>query len=330
MKSYNKINIVLGADDNYAMPLAVTMYSIMENVNDDAKLQFYILDGGISPKNRKSINRVFRINNIGEKHKICWKDLKVNALNKLPKSGNSQMVYLPFFIPELLSAICKKVIFLDCDLIVKEDITTLWKQDINGWAICAARDVFVQKLANSNGVFDYRVYGGKADSHYFNAGVMIINLKYWSKHNVLQKLVDYLGNHKDSPNLNDEVALNAVLAEQWKELNPLWNQHGSIFWPHVLPKSEFTKRILGMYNELKNHPYVVHFISESKPWSYKCMHPGCSEFLTCLKKCGWFNRLEWKIWWYKYYINRFRWLLQDFFETLNLVNHKSFVQNHKL
>ena len=55
MEKSNQTNIVLGADDNYALPLAVTLCSILKNVPSTAALHFFILDGGITKKSKKKI-----------------------------------------------------------------------------------------------------------------------------------------------------------------------------------------------------------------------------------------------------------------------------------
>lgn len=43
----NKIPIVLAADENYAMPLSVTIISILENANDTTFYDIYVLVEGV-------------------------------------------------------------------------------------------------------------------------------------------------------------------------------------------------------------------------------------------------------------------------------------------
>lgn len=43
---------VCGADNNYAMPLAVTIRSAVENFNSDRKFIWFVIDGGITPRNK--------------------------------------------------------------------------------------------------------------------------------------------------------------------------------------------------------------------------------------------------------------------------------------
>ncbi|WP_409070429.1 glycosyltransferase [Aliifodinibius sp. S!AR15-10] len=113
-----------------------------------------------------------------------------------------------------------------------------------------------------------------------------------------------------------------TLADNWSKLDLRWNQQGCIYWPQVLPESDFTRTTLEKYDELVNAPYIVHFLSQSKPWNFKCMHPLTHRFIYYLKESQWFTKTEWMKWWYKYYYSRFKWLLGDLNETLNMVKIK--------
>ena len=48
------LNIVCAADDGYAMPLAVTIYSALERLSSTAA-RVFVLDDGISTKNRERV-----------------------------------------------------------------------------------------------------------------------------------------------------------------------------------------------------------------------------------------------------------------------------------
>ena len=49
------MNIVAGADDRFAMPMAVTLYSALANMEHGRAVSLYIVDGGISIENREQI-----------------------------------------------------------------------------------------------------------------------------------------------------------------------------------------------------------------------------------------------------------------------------------
>lgn len=319
----DSINVALGADDNYALPLAVTICSILKNVKSNTFLHIFILDGGITDKSKKRIERVFAKNGNIEKHTFEWVTPSLESIKDLPTfKGRPLAVYLPLLIPDLLPETCNKVIFLDCDLILDTDIQKLWASETEHQAIWAVRDVLIQKLSDPKGVSVYRELGGREDSPYFNSGVLLINLELWRKEDVSKKAIHYLRENRETMYHCDQEALNAVFIDRWGELDPRWNQQGCIFWPEVLPESDFTKTIMKSYNELINNPFIVHYLSPSKPWHYKCMHPEAHKFLYYLKESGWFTKTGWALWWNRFYFNRFKWLLGELRETLIQVKVK--------
>ncbi len=57
----NEINVCLACDDNYAKYAGVVIASVLINANANDKLNFYILDGGISPQRKEEINKLKKI-----------------------------------------------------------------------------------------------------------------------------------------------------------------------------------------------------------------------------------------------------------------------------
>ncbi|MEX1268953.1 MAG: glycosyltransferase family 8 protein [Balneolaceae bacterium] len=320
MEKTNQTNIVLGADDAYALPLAVTVCSILKNVPPQAVLHLFILDGGITEKNKRRLQRVFEKN--GEKHLLTFIQPDLSPIRDLPSNGKPPSVYLPLLIPELLPEHCKRAIFLDCDLILETDITKMEHEAKEQAILWAIRDVLIQTLSDPKGVSNYKNYGGNADSPYFNSGVMLIDLELWREENVTEQAIRYIEDTGDTMYHCDQEALNAILINKWQELNPRWNQQGCIYWPEVLPETEFTKDILKDYDQLLKEPFIIHYLSPSKPWSYRCMHPEARKFLFYLKESHWFSKAGWKIWWCRFYLRRFLWLFSDLRTVLNQINFK--------
>ena len=46
------IVVVCAADDGYAMPLAVTIRSLIDHLGKDRRVQLFVLDGGLSAASR--------------------------------------------------------------------------------------------------------------------------------------------------------------------------------------------------------------------------------------------------------------------------------------
>lgn len=73
---------------------------------------------------------------------------------------------------------CDKVIHLDADTIVNGSLKGFWETDVKGKWFAMAREYHGW----------YRPFGDK----YYNAGVMLLNLKQMREDNIQQTLVDYL------------------------------------------------------------------------------------------------------------------------------------------
>jgi lipopolysaccharide biosynthesis glycosyltransferase len=117
--SSNVIPVVCGADDKYAMPLAVTVCSILANLAPSRKILLFIVDGGIKELNKQRI--IKSINS--DRCTIEWLKPSEDLLGNLKLTGHfSIAIYYRLLIPELLPQFFDRAIYLDCDLIVNTDL----------------------------------------------------------------------------------------------------------------------------------------------------------------------------------------------------------------
>lgn len=302
------IFLVCCADNTFAMGLAVMLFSVLDNLKKKIPFTFYILDGGIKKSYRKRIQQVVKNQDTKNQYQIKWVTAPLKSLKKLPTMDRiSTSTYLRFLIPEILPPECKKVIYLDCDLIVKKDICSLWGTPIKNWAVMAVQDAAVPYVSFPNGVYRYRELGLKVDTPYFNSGVLVINLDYWRKECVSQKATDYLVKFRNEQRLLDQEALNIVLDQQWKPLDSRWNLQPHHYTLTDAYTTSYHESVYKKKKQLLDDPYIIHFASRNKPWDYNCQHPELSTFLNFLKRSSWFNKYEWKKWFFTYSFERFKW-----------------------
>jgi len=143
------IVIVCAADDNYAMPLAVTIRSIVVNLRSSREIIFFIIDGGIKEFNKNKI-----IKSLDTRTRITWLQPTNDFISKqLKTSGHITLAsYYRLLIPELLPIEYSKAIYLDCDLIVNEDIGKLWDIEIGEQYLLAAQGCSIPYVSSPNGV----------------------------------------------------------------------------------------------------------------------------------------------------------------------------------
>ena len=176
-------------------------------------------------------------------------DLRVVSLNPelldhatLRSKHLSRAAYARLFLPEALPEI-DKIIWLDADTLILEDLRRLWNTDLDDILVAAVPDDFIDVAEI---VATETIMG-----EYFNSGVMVINLALWRVEQVLQRMRSLML----SPDLicEDQSVLNLVCAGRVRHLDQKWNYHALRF--HEYPAAN---RYIS--------PAILHFCGQRKPW----------------------------------------------------------------
>ncbi len=256
------IPVIASSDDNYAYPLGVMFISLIENTKNPERFHLFIIDGGISERKKEGIKNEIEKRN----SELTFLEINNEVYADFPtKAHISAPAYYRISIPELFDESVKRAIYLDCDLIIKNDLQLLWEIDLEGHAIAAA-----ENISNST----YRTSQLK-QSDYFNSGVMVIDLEKWRAEDIPNKVRTFKLEHPELICTNDQCALNGVFKGQWKRLPLNWNFQSGLY-----RNSSQTKKILKDNNseDLIWHPFIIHYIGWSKPWLKPCYHPLASEY----------------------------------------------------
>jgi lipopolysaccharide biosynthesis glycosyltransferase len=295
--SQREIVLVSGADEHYALPLAVTISSALKHLDSQHTVRLYILDGGISEASKDRLVRSWNDPRLS----IHWLHPDINSVRDLPVSDHiSLAAYLRLLLPDLLPDDVKRVIYLDADMLVRTDLTALWGEPQDGCSILAVQDLAAPYIDSSRSlpnfqvcnpylsaaypVANYRELGICDRGMYFNSGLLVIDIQDWRSRNVSGQLFDCLREHRQHVLWWDQYALNAVLAGRWRCLDHRWNQGAHIYHYPNWQSSPFSREL---FQSLKSDPWIVHFCSPSKPWHYLCNHPYAREFRQALKQTEW-------------------------------------------
>jgi lipopolysaccharide biosynthesis glycosyltransferase len=285
--------IACSADERYAMPLAVMLKSLELNLRETPRVRIMILDGGLTRKTRE---RVVRVLNTGRLD-ITWLRPEVEKLKDLPVFGHIQLsAYFRLLIPDLLPETVGRVLYLDVDMVILRDIGGLWACDPGNLPLLAVR----QGTTTLQGLPFWRELGLTPSSKYLNSGVLAMNLMAWREGKLGQKVINVLTRFSSQIRFWDQDGINAVLADQWGELNPEWNVTVDCFVPdgQAVPVGEKPE-------ELRARAAIVHFASATKPWAYFVDHPAKALFYEYLDQTdwkGWRPRPPWRV-----YLNRYYW-----------------------
>ncbi len=295
------IIVVCAADNNYAMQVAVTLRSAVANLKGDRKMILFILDGGIKKHNKQKILKSLNSEKCEVKFIAIPDSLLRDELEEINKNlgpdGKTISQYISIstffrmFIPEILPSEINKAIYLDCDLVVRENLEELWQVDLGKNHILVAQDTWIRTVSNSNGLLNYRELGIPSEAKYFNAGVLVINLKKWREDEICVKAMNYLRQNRKYVRWHDQDVLNPILVEKWGQLDPRWNFNATSFYDYTskdyLPWNDgdnlFSKKV---YDDLVQNPYIVHFVSANKPWTSRHC-PRKEEFFKYVDLTEW-------------------------------------------
>jgi lipopolysaccharide biosynthesis glycosyltransferase len=263
------IIVVCAADDNYAMPLTVTVRSALVNLNSQRKILLFIIDGGIKNHNKQKILQSISIDNCEIKFipkPDSWLDLmEFDNLGKDHWLSVSGAAFYRLMIAELLPKEFDKAIYLDCDLVVRGNLEELWANDLVDNYILAVQNLTIPYVSSPWGLLNYKELGISPDTKYFNSGVLVINLKKWRDDKMTIKAIEYLNKNKEYIRMHDQDVLNALFANQWGELDRRWNVPPYIIGIYSSwADSPFSEEV---YNVLISEPYIIHYLTDKKPWT---------------------------------------------------------------
>lgn len=240
-----EIPIFFSTDDNYIPYLDTAIASLMDNASKEYKYRIVVLNTGLDPEGVRLIkareNQQFKIDfaNITE----ALGDIKERFKNVY---HFSIVTYYRLFIASLFPQY-DKIVYLDCDLIVLGDISKLYNMEMGDNILGAAKDQYVQKTA------EFKQYAkdavGVDPDGYFNAGVLLMNLKAFRENRIEEKFVELITGYDFDVVDPDQAYLNYLCEGK------------VLFLPNGWNKAPTPDACEGGRN-------IVHYALYKKPWQF--------------------------------------------------------------
>lgn len=169
---------------------------------------------------------------------------------------------------------CDKVLYLDIDVLVRDSLKPLWDTDLGDNWLGACIDLFVERQ-NA-----YKQKIGMADGeYYFNAGVLLINLKKWRQHDIFKTACEWVEQYKDVMQYQDQDILNGLFKGGVCYANSRFN-----FMPtnYAFMANRFASRHTDPLYRDRTYTVmpvaVSHYCGPAKPWHRDCTAWGAERF----------------------------------------------------
>lgn len=240
------IHIALSANKAFTVPLGLCLRSIMQSANPGSTYHFHILDSGVD---RKLLLR-------GGFTNITWYDV-ADKMRDLPVYERfPSATYHRFLLPSLLTPEIERVLFLDCDTVVKKDLSELFQTDLSGMPMAAVpwvvlghyREEYGQHLRS----FPQRFRLEDDGTPYFYASLLIMDLNAMRRQDTTGKILELV---RSTPREKliwlDQDALNVCLRGQITAL-PLEYNVIPLFSEQLEDESEESRAAYAA-------PAIVHF-----------------------------------------------------------------------
>lgn len=219
-----KIILAVVCNNHFAVLLAALLKSIEITHQSNELIDLYIVNDELSAINVIQLNKCIT----SEKIRLRWIKM-VDAFPagiELPLDNTSFPVstYIRLFTPYFVDKGTKRIIYLDVDMVLMEDISILWKVDLHNYAVGAVTDR-AETIGNPwGGIKNYKELNLDPKAGYFNAGLLVINVENWLAMDITNKVINCINANKNQVTFADQYGLNVVLAnDQWCKLDPLWN-----------------------------------------------------------------------------------------------------------
>lgn len=250
------MNILMQSDNKYGIHLVALISQIIKY---NEHINFYVLDLGINIREKELLKDILS----NKDCTISYIEVEEQEFSALPKTIDyiSLATYSKLKAAEYLPNI-DKILYLDIDITISGKLDELWNIDLKNYAIAACFDSYIEHYTNN-----YKsLISLSQNQYYFNAGVLLINLKKWRELDVFKRSINWLKNYQDIILYQDQDILNGIFKDDVTYFNSRFN-----FMPTLRNRIKEKQQLAPL--EKTAMPIIIsHFCGELKPWHKNSKH----------------------------------------------------------
>jgi|GEM_PF-87630 len=248
------LHIGYGIDNNFVRCTGTSIYSFVKN-NINEKIAFHIVAHDLSNDSKEKFKILAKDNNIN----IYIYEIDSSFFKDFPTQFSwPTATYFRFLLPIILNNI-ERLLYIDADVICLGKIREIFNINLENHIIGAISE---SEIANK----ERNKILGLNNHIYFNAGVLLIDIKKWNEFNVLDKAIEILNKYRNILTCLDQDMLNMVLTNHIKYLDKKFNWLN--WWNYK-----------DVENININNIVLMHFTAHPKPWDLAWnVSPICTSF----------------------------------------------------
>jgi lipopolysaccharide biosynthesis glycosyltransferase len=235
-----ELNVVFTIDDKFVQHFSVTLVSLLEN-NKDITFKLYVIHDIVDPTLlNTTLAFVERKYGVG----VNLITISSSVFSRFRTNLHySKAVYFRLMLTELIPLSVEKLLFLDADTVITGSLHEMADYQFRNLMVLGVSDHgFEGHIERLNKM-------GFPVTRYFNAGVLLINLKGWRQKDAAHDLMQLADQYMDKLAWWDQDLLNMYFFDSWDYMDSKYNSIGEVL-PHV------------------DIPTVIHYSGPFKPWLY--------------------------------------------------------------
>ncbi|XP_010522685.1 PREDICTED: probable galacturonosyltransferase-like 4 [Tarenaya hassleriana] len=256
-----RIHVAMTLDGNYLRGTMAAVLSILQHSTCPEDVEFHFLwshpeNGIVSAINSTFPYLTFHLYRF-DPDRVRGK-ISRSIREALDQPLNYARTYLSDILPEKVT----RVIYLDSDIILVDDIAKLWSVDLGDHVVAAPEYCHANFTKYFTDMFwsDPEFSGTFRDRRpcYFNTGVMVVDVGKWREGEFTRKVEEWMSvqKHRRIYHLGSLPPFLLVLAGKIKAVDHRWNQHGL-----------GGDNVQGKCRNLHPGPIsLLHWSGKGKPW----------------------------------------------------------------
>ena len=297
------LGIACGGDDNYATGIAVAMYSALSHLGADVTPTVYILDGGLSADHCKGLERV--ITKVRPDSSIVWCRVSASDLAGLPIGGYlSQSAYLRLFLGQFVQERTKRIVYVDCDVLVVRDLSGVLDLDFANIRFAAVRD-FLYRMIFPNCRSPCRRSSARRGNRPAGFSIRACSLSTalvtppwtWRRRRSLTE--------RGSAGRRPSAVTRIYSIRSWRTAGSnspySYNFYSQLLYiEEFMPKKERHRAFLRERSRLYSEAKVFHFCGQPKPWHHYRRSERSAAWTRAFRRSGWLDlrgTIHWALRW---------------------------------
>ncbi|GAB4839896.1 Probable galacturonosyltransferase-like 9 [Ancistrocladus abbreviatus] len=230
------VHVAMTLDLEYLRGSIAAVHSVLKHASCPENIFFHFITAEFDPVSPRVLTRLVRSTfpSLNFKVYIFREDTVINLISSsIRQALENPLNYARNYLGDILDSCVDRVIYLDSDLVLVDDIYKLWNTILTGNRVIGAPEychanftVYFTKAFWSDPELS-QVFAGRTPC-YFNTGVMVMDLVRWRAGNYRRRIEKWMEIQKKK-RIYELGSLPPFLLVFGGEVEPIdhrWNQHG--------------------------------------------------------------------------------------------------------